>query len=79
MLHLLITTQRFTRELINSTREAGMHLSNLLVKIFQQNIVSYLNDIRNVRPCIEVKCKKSESIGNTGKGNTVINHNKFKT
>ena len=55
-----------------------MHLSNLLVKIFQQNIVSYLNDIRNVRPCIEVKCKKSESIGNTGKGNTVINHNKLK-
>ena len=56
-----------------------MHLSNLLVKNFQLNIVSYLNDIRNARPCIEGKCKKSESIGNTGKGNAVINHNKFKT
>lgn len=38
-----------------------MHLSNLLVKNFQLNIVSYLNDIRNVRPYIEGKCKKSKS------------------
>ena len=70
---------RTYHQVINSTREAGMHSSNASVKICQQNFVSYLNDIRNARPVVVGEGKNSESVGNTGKVNTVIKRNKFKT
>lgn len=53
---------------------AGMHSNTPPGKNCPTNIGA---DIRNIRPVFEEESKYSDSLGEPGKQNTVINHNKI--
>ena len=54
---------------------AGMHSNTPPGKNCLTNIGT---DIRNITPVFEEESKYSDSLGEPGKQNTVINHNKIK-
>lgn len=57
---------------------AGMHSNTPPGKNCPTNIGPSETDIRNIRPVFEEESKYSDSLGEPGKQNTVINHNKIK-